>query len=141
MIIGALLLTGGFILFAGALVALGAVMPTAKDANGLFGTIVIMMFVPLYAVPLILSDPDSLVMHVFTYFPFSAPVTAMLRNGLGSLSTGEAAVVIAEPFILGAVVLAVAVQLVPPRKPALHLTGRRARRTDRARLNILRVSP
>jgi ABC-2 type transport system permease protein len=122
MIIGSLLLVGGFILFAGALVALGAVMPTAKDANGLFGSIVIMMFVPLYAVPLIMSDPDSLVVRVFTYFPFSAPVTAMLRNGLGSLGGAEAAIVIAELFILGAVVLAVAVKLF--RHGSLQYTSR-----------------
>lgn len=122
MIIGSLLLAGGFILFAGALVALGSVMPTAKDANGLFGAIVIMMFVPLYAVPLIMSDPDSLVVRVFTYFPFSAPVTAMLRNGLGSLGGTEAAIVIAELFILGAVVLAVAVKLF--RHGSLQYTSR-----------------
>lgn len=111
MMVGALVLAGGFILFAGALVALGSVMPTAKDANGMFGAIVITMFVPLYAVPLILSDPGSPVVQVFTYFPFSAPVTALLRNGLGSLSGGEAAVVIAELFILGAAAIALAVKL------------------------------
>lgn len=111
MIVGALLLAGGFILFAGALVALGSVMPTAKDANGMFGAIVITMFVPLYAVPLILSDPGSPVVQVFTYFPFSAPVTALLRNGLGSISGGEAAVVIAELFILGTAAIALAVKL------------------------------
>ncbi|MBG0739001.1 ABC transporter permease [Paeniglutamicibacter antarcticus] len=111
MIVGALLLTGGFILFSAALVAIGSVMPTAKDANGMFGTIVIMMFVPLYAVPLILSDPGSRVVQIFTYFPFSAPVTAMLRNGLGSLSGIEATIVITELFILGAAAIAVAVKL------------------------------
>jgi ABC-2 type transport system permease protein len=111
MIVGALLLAGGFILFAGTLVAIGSVMPTAKDANGMFGAIVIMMFVPLYAVPLILSDPGSPVVQVFTYFPFSAPVTALLRNGLGSLSGGEAAIVVVELFILGAAAIALAVKL------------------------------
>jgi ABC-2 type transport system permease protein len=111
MIVGALLLTGGFTLFAGILIAIGSVMPTAKDANGMFGAMVIMMFVPLYAVPLILSDPGSPVVQFFTYFPLSAPVTAMVRNGLGSLSGGEAGVVIAELFILGAAAIALAVKL------------------------------
>lgn len=111
MIVGALLLAGGFILFSGTLVAIGSVMPTAKDANGMFGAIVIMMFVPLYAAPLVASDPDSPVVQVFTYFPFSAPVTALLRNGLGSLSGAEALVVVIELFVLGAVAIAVAVKL------------------------------
>ena len=111
MISGALLLAAGFILFAGTLVAIGSVMPTAKDANGAFSAIVVMMFVPLYAAPLVASDPGSPVVQIFTYFPFSAPVTALLRNGLGSLSGGEAALVIIELFVLAAVSIAVAVKL------------------------------
>lgn len=111
MIVGALLLISGFILFAGTLVAIGAIMPTAKEASGIFGTMVILTFVPLYAAPMVASDPGSLVVQIFTYFPFSAPVTAMLRNGLGSLSGGEAAIIIAELFLLGALALTVAVKL------------------------------
>ena len=122
MIVGALLLAGGFTLFAGALVAIGSVVPTAKDANGMFGAIVVTMFVPLYAVPLVASDPDSPVVQIFTYFPFSAPVTAMLRNGLGSLSGAEAAVVITELFVLGAAAIALAVKLF--RHGSIQYTGK-----------------
>ena len=122
MVVGALLLIGGFILFSGALVAIGSVMPTAKDANTMFGSIVLIMFVPLYAVPLILSDPGSPVVQVFTYFPLSAPVTAMLRNGLGSLSGGEAAIVIGELLLLGVLVMGLAVKLF--RHGSLNYTSR-----------------
>jgi ABC-2 type transport system permease protein len=111
MIIGALLALGGFALFTGTLVAIGAVMPTAKDAGNLFAGLMILMFVPLYAVSLIISDPNGLVVQVFTYFPYSAPVTAMIRNATGSLSAGEAAIVIAILLALSAVVLRLAVRL------------------------------
>lgn len=111
MIIGALLALGGFALFTGTLVAIGAVMPTAKDAGNLFAGLMILMFIPLYAVSLIISDPNGLVVQIFTYFPYSAPVTALLRNAVGSLSTGEAAIVIAVLFALSVVVLRLAVRL------------------------------
>lgn len=111
MIVGALLLIGGFTLFTGTLVAVGAVMPTAKEAGQIFGVLMALIFVPFYAVSLVVSDPSSFIVQVFTYFPYSAPVTAMLRNGFGSLSAIESTVVIAELFILGFIVLRLAVRL------------------------------
>jgi len=111
MAVGLLLLLGGFTLFTGTLVAIGAVVPTVKDAGAIFGSLMALIFVPFYAVSLVVSDPSSFIVQVFTYFPFSAPVTAMLRNGFGSLSTLEASIVIAELFILGFAALRVAVHL------------------------------
>src|SRR5665647_2782071 len=51
--------------------------------------------------PLLRRQPDrqrthALIVQIFTYIPFSAPVTAMLRNGFGSLTPLESATVIAE---------------------------------------------
>jgi len=111
MIVGALLLLGGFTLFTGTLVAIGAVMPTAKEAGTYFGTLMALIWVPFYIVSLIVSDPHALIVQIFTYFPFSAPVTAMLRNGFGSLTLLESVVVIAELFILGFIALRLAVHL------------------------------
>ena len=70
-----------------------------------------LIFVPFYAVSLIISDPEALIVQVFTYFPLTAPVTAMLRNGFGTLSGTEATIVIAELFIVGALILRLAVHL------------------------------
>lgn len=111
MLVGALLFIGGFILFTGVLVAIGAVMPTAKDASTVFAPVMIMMFIPFYIVTLVVSDPGSIIVQIFTFFPFSAPVTAMLRNGFGSLSGVSAVVVIAELFIFGFLALRLAVHL------------------------------
>ncbi|MEO3939769.1 ABC transporter permease [Paenarthrobacter nicotinovorans] len=111
MVIGALLLLGGFTLFTAVLVAIGAVMPTAKEAGIIFGPLMALIFVPFYAISLILSDPTAPIVQIFTYFPLSAPVTAMLRNGFGTLGTGEAWIVIAMLFILGILVLRLAVHL------------------------------
>lgn len=111
MVIGFLLLIGGFTLFTTTLVAIGAVMPTAKEAGNFMGVMMALIFVPFYAISLIFSNPQALIVQVFTYFPFSSPVTAMLRNGLGSLSIGEAAVVIAILFIGSAIMFRLAVRL------------------------------
>ncbi|MEI2277429.1 ABC transporter permease [Paenarthrobacter ilicis] len=109
--IGALLLLSGFTLFTAVLVAIGAVMPTAKEAGVIFGPLMALIFIPFYAISLILSDPTAPIVQVFTYFPLSAPVTAMLRNGFGTLGTGEAIFIIAMLFILGVLILRLAVHL------------------------------
>ncbi|MGA7207134.1 MAG: ABC transporter permease [Specibacter sp.] len=111
MLVGALLFIGGFILFTGVLVAIGAVMPTAKDASTVFAPVMIMMFIPFYIVSLVVSDPGNIIVQIFTFFPFTAPITAMLRNGFGSLNGGSAAVVIAELFVFGFLALRLAVHL------------------------------
>jgi ABC-2 type transport system permease protein len=111
MIVGALILIGGFTLFTATLVAIGAIMPTAKDAGQIFAPLMILIFVPFYAVSLVVSDPHSLIVQVFTYVPYTAPVTALLRNAFGSLSPIEATIVIVELFGLGIYVLRLAVRL------------------------------
>lgn len=55
-------------------------MPTAKEAGVIFGPLMALIFVPFYAISMILSDPHSPAVQAFTYFPLSAPVTAMLRK-------------------------------------------------------------
>jgi ABC-2 type transport system permease protein len=111
MIVGALILLGGFSLFTGTLVALGAVMPTVKDAGPIFGALMVLIFIPFYTVSLVISDPNATIVQIFSYFPYSAPVTALLRNAFGTLPLWSAIIIIAELFILSAIVLRVAVQL------------------------------
>jgi ABC-2 type transport system permease protein len=111
LITGALLLLGGFTVFTGVLVAIGAIMPTAKEAGTVFGPLMAMMFIPFYTVTMVISDPEALIVQVFTYFPLTAPVTAMLRNGFGTLGPVEAGIVIAELFIVGILILRLAVHL------------------------------
>jgi ABC-2 type transport system permease protein len=137
MIVGALLLAGGFTLFTGTLVAVGAIMPTAKEAGQVFGIMMALIFVPFYAVALVVSDPHAFIVQVFTYFPYSAPVTAMLRNGFGSLNPLESTIVIVEQFGLGVVVLRLAVRLFRygsieyTRKVPLTAVFARQKREDR----------
>lgn len=127
MTIGALLFIGGMLLFTGTLVAIGAIMPTAKEAGQYFGIAILTMFIPFYIFSLILSNPESLIVKVFTYFPFTAPVTALLRNAFGSLSTVEASIVIAELILLGIIIIRVAVSLF--RYGAMEYSGKLSLKT------------
>ncbi|MDV8149956.1 ABC transporter permease [Arthrobacter sp. B10-11] len=111
MAVGFLILVGGFALFTTTLVAIGAVMPTAKEAGNFMGVMIALIFIPFYSVSLVVSEPHSPIVQVFTYFPFSAPVTALLRNAFGSLGVMEAALVIAILYVGAAVMLRVAVRL------------------------------
>ncbi len=111
MMVGALLFIGGFILFTGVLVGIGAVMPTARDASAVFAPVMIMMFIPFYIVTMVVSDPGAMIVQIFTFFPFTAPITAMLRNAFGSLNGVSAAIVIAELFVFGVLALRLAVHL------------------------------
>nr|WP_308930776.1 ABC transporter permease [Arthrobacter sp. SLBN-112] len=111
IIIGALLTLGGFTVFTGVLVAIGAIMPTAKEAGTVFGPLVAMMFIPFYTFSLIISNPGALIVQIFTYFPLTAPVTALLRNGFGTLNPVEATIVVVELFVVGTLILRLAVHL------------------------------
>lgn len=111
MTVGALIFIGGMMLFTGTLVAVGAIMPTAKEAGQYFGIAIALMFIPFYILTLILSDPSALIVKIFTFFPFTAPVTALLRNSFGSLGPVEATIVIVELIVLGLFTIQAAVRL------------------------------
>ncbi|MEX5302950.1 hypothetical protein [Kocuria sabuli] len=85
-------------------------MPIAKDAGVVFGPLIGLMVVPFCAI-MIIRDPGAVIVQVFTWSPLTAPVTAMLRNALGTLDALTTGIVIAELFVLGLLVLRLAVQL------------------------------
>ena len=111
MIIGGLLLLGSFALFTATLVALGAAMPTVKDAAPFFTGVILTLFLPIYAVALVVTSPDAPVVQALTFFPYTAPVTALVRNAFGTLPLWAAVVDIVMLFALSALVMRVAVQI------------------------------
>ncbi|WP_431220856.1 ABC transporter permease [Leifsonia xyli] len=111
MIVGALILIGGFALFTGTLVAVGAIMPTAKDAAPVFSVVVFAVVIPLYASGFAISSPQSPVVQLLAYFPYTAPITALILNAFGSLPLWQAVIIIVELFVLAVVVLRIAVRL------------------------------
>ena len=109
--IGALIFATSFLLFTGILVGIGAASPTAKEASGFFGVVMLFIFGPLYAVTLFITSPDSMVVRALSFFPLTAPVPLLLRNAVGNLSILDAAIGIMILTVSSAIALVIAVRL------------------------------
>lgn len=101
----------GFLLFTGLLVTIGAASPTAKEASGFLGIVMLLLFGPLYAITLFVSAPDNPFVRFMTFFPFTATIPALLRNAVGNLSTTDTLLVIGILAVSAVVVMAIAVRV------------------------------
>ena len=99
-----------FFLFTGLLVGIGAAAPTAKEAGGFFGVVMVFIFGPLYAAPLFISSPESPIVQALSYIPFTAPIPLMLRNAVGNLELWQAGLAIAILAFTSVIVMMVAVR-------------------------------
>ena len=108
--VAAAIFSFSFFLFTGLLVAIGAAAPTAKEASGFLGIVMMLIFAPLYAVSLFISAPDSPFVRFLTLFPFTAPIPALLRNAVGNLSVTETILVILILSVTAAIVMAIAIR-------------------------------
>ena len=103
IIFAALFFTTGLLLFTALLVGFGAMFPSATEASRFLGIAIISAILPIYSLENIIDSPHTLIVTVFTYFPLTAPLTALLRNAVGSFtiweSLGSLAVIIAGAFI------------------------------------------
>jgi ABC-2 type transport system permease protein len=109
--IGAAIFAFSFLLFTGLLVAIGAIAPTAKEAGGFFGVIMILIFGPLYAVTLFVSTPEAPLVKFLSFFPLTAPIPLMLRNAFGNLSIPDSLIGIGILAVSSALALAIAIRL------------------------------
>lgn len=109
--IGASLFILSFLMFTGLLIAIGSAVPTAKEASGFFGVIMIFIFGPIYAITLFISSPDSGLVRFLTFFPLTAPIPLMLRNAVGNLTTMDVAIGITILAISATVALTTAIKI------------------------------
>lgn len=109
--IGFLVFASSFMLFTGLLVAIGAAVPTAKEANSFFGIVMILLFGPLYAITMFISIPDSPLVKFLSLFPLTSPIPLMLRNAAGNLGVNEAIIGIAILIISATIIMAIAVRI------------------------------
>lgn len=125
--IGAAIFAASFMLFTGLLVAIGATVPTAKEAGGFFGVVMVFLFAPLYAVSLFISAPESPLVTFLSLFPLTGPIPLMLRNAVGNLTSIEAILGIVIISISATIVLIIATRLF--RYGALEYSKRLSLRT------------
>ncbi len=111
IIAGAVIFVGGFILFTALLVAIGSAVPTAKEAGAFFGFTMILVFIPFYALAAIISSPDQIIVKVMSFFPLTAPITLMLRNAVGNISTVDTLIGVGILFVTGIALMALAIRI------------------------------
>lgn len=107
----AALFVGSFMLFTGLLVAIGAASPTAKEASGYLGIVMVLLFGPLYAFSLFLSSPESPFVQFLTFFPLTAPIPALTRNAVGNLPLTDTLIVIGLLALSSILVMRIAVRV------------------------------
>ena len=105
-----LLLLVSYFFLAGTLTFVGSLVPTARDASSYSGIAVIMMIMPLFFLDNIISGAPDLITYILSYFPFSAPITMMLRNAFGGLPTYELIISIIELALCSAGILSLTVK-------------------------------
>lgn len=100
-----------FLFFTGLLVTIGASVPTAKEAGPFIGIVMVLLFGPLYAVTLFVSNPDAGVVQFLTYFPLTAPIPLLLRNAVGNLPLHEALISLGILFVCTVFIVNLAVRV------------------------------
>jgi len=105
--LGAVIFIVSYLMYTGILMTLGAAMPTAKEAGGFFGAVMALTFGPLYAAPLFVTAPDSLIVQILSYFPLTAPIPLLLRNAVGNLQLVPALISIA--ILIATTILAISI--------------------------------
>ncbi len=109
--LGAVIFIVSFLMYTGILMTIGAAMPTAKEANSFFGAAMAFTFGPLYAAPLFISSPDSVLVQILSYFPLTSPIPLLLRNAVGNLTVQEALIAIALLVLTTAFAIRIGVRI------------------------------
>jgi len=99
----------GYLLFGTLFANIGAVVPTYREGQQLAFFIIPLGVVPLVLTPFFAENPSHPITHILTFFPISAPVTSMIRLGIGNISSWQlglnmtiVAISIAGLLLLGA---------------------------------------
>lgn len=111
ILLGLVIFSVSFLLFTGLLFAIGAAVPTAKEAGNFFGLVMVLIFGPLYAVTLFVSSPESPIVQWLSFFPLTAPIPLLLRNAIGNLPYSDALIAIAILLATSIVVMIIAVRI------------------------------
>ena len=75
----------GYLLFAVVMAGVGSIGATAREGQQLSIIFTIMAVAPLWLTGVIINNPDSGIAQVLTLFPFTAPITVILRTGLADI--------------------------------------------------------
>jgi ABC-2 type transport system permease protein len=87
----------GYFLLSSIFAGVGAVTNTEQESRQIAGIFSLLFSIPFFFIVQLITDPDGPLMTFLTLFPFTAPITVMMRLGFGSVPT--------EQLILSIVIL------------------------------------
>jgi len=98
----------GYLLFGTVWTLLGSIGSTARESSQWTMIVVMPAIVPIMLIGLFVTNPDHVVFTILTFFPFTAPITAIMRLSNATLPTWELllSIAILIASILGAIWLA-----------------------------------
>ena len=98
----------GYLLFAVVMAGAGSIGATARESQQLSMVFILPAVIPFWLVAFIMENPNNMIAQILTIFPFTAPITVMLRMGLTDIPIWQLAVsmILMVATILGLLVLA-----------------------------------
>jgi len=82
----------GYLLFATLMAAVGSLGTTAREGQQLAGFFSMAAFVPMWFMGFIMTNPNSLLARILSYFPLTAPTMVLLRLGMGEVPAVDIAI-------------------------------------------------
>lgn len=79
----------GYLLFGILMTTLGSIGSTARESSQWTMIIVMPAVAPLILISLFINNPDHVIFTVFTLFPLTAPVAAVMKLSIGALPVWE----------------------------------------------------
>ncbi|MDD3475043.1 MAG: ABC transporter permease [Candidatus Dojkabacteria bacterium] len=101
----------GFLFFASVMTGVGAVGTGAEDSRNLSSIFIILSIFPMYLMQSLITEPNSLLAKIFSYFPFTSFMILLTRNSLGVLSVEELIIGIFTSIIYVAIAIFLASKL------------------------------
>ncbi len=80
---------GGFVLYAFLYGAVGALVSKTEDINKVAGTVQMVIMIVYFVVLINLSQPDGMIMKVFSFLPISSYSAMFIRIAMGTISPVE----------------------------------------------------
>ncbi len=117
----------GFFLFSVSIACTASLAPSVREAQQVSAIFTMFAVFPLVFLQFLISDPDSLLMQVLTYFPYTAPFVAMVRLTVADLQTFEILASLAVMVITIAVLTKVSARIF---RMGMLLYGKRATLKD-----------
>jgi len=111
LILGIMLTLSGIALFTGLAFAIGAIVPTAKEANSFFGIIVLLLMLPFIFMTQIMGEPSSAIVQFLTYFPLTSPMVVLMRSAFETLPIWVSLVGIVASSVTAALVLMISARI------------------------------